>query len=61
MLIERRKAGLRAEYQKPLIVYYDGQVVGEFVADIVVEETIIPELKSVRRIITAHAIRLERV
>jgi GxxExxY protein len=53
-----RKAGLCAEYQKPIIVRYDGEVVGEFVADIVVEDTIIVELKSVRRIVVAHEIQL---
>jgi GxxExxY protein len=39
-------------------VRYDGEVVGEFVADIVVEDTIIVELKSVRRIVVAHEIQL---
>lgn len=39
-------------------MYYEGEVVGEFVADIVVENTIIVELKSVRRIQIAHEIQL---
>jgi GxxExxY protein len=58
LMIELRKAGLRAEYQKPIIVCYDGEIVGEFVADVLVEDTIILELKSVRRIIVAHEIQL---
>lgn len=58
LMIELRKAGLRAEYQKPIIVRYEGEIVGEFVADVVVEDTIILELKSVRRIIVAHEIQL---
>ena len=58
LLIELRKAGLRAEYQKPITARYDGEVVGEFVADIVVEDTVILELKSVRRIVVAHEIQL---
>jgi len=33
----------------------DGEVVGEFLADIVVNDVVIIELKSVRRIIRAHA------
>ena len=37
---------------------YEGEVVGEFVADIVVEDTIILELKSVRRTILAHEVQL---
>jgi GxxExxY protein len=58
LMIELRKARLRAEYQKPIIVHYEGEIVGEFVADIVVEDTVIVELKSVRRIVTAHEIQL---
>ena len=58
LMIELRKAQLRAESQKPIIVHYDGEVVGEFDADIVVENTIIVELKSVRRIILEHEIQL---
>ena len=37
---------------------YEGEVVGEFVANIVVEDTIILELKSVRRTILAHEVQL---
>jgi GxxExxY protein len=58
LLIELRKAGLDAESQKPITVYYDDEIVGEFVADIIVNDTIILELKSVRRIIEAHEVQL---
>ena len=55
LLIEWRKAGLETETQKPITVYYDGEVVGEFVADMIVNDAVIIELKSVRRRIKAHA------
>ncbi len=58
LLIELRKAGMDAESQKPITVYYDGEIVGEFVADIIVNDTIILELKSVRRVIKAHEVQL---
>ncbi len=58
MLIELRKAGLNAESQKPITVYYEDEIVGEFVADIIVNDTIILELKSLRRIIRAHEVQL---
>ena len=58
LLIELKKEGLKAESQKPITVYYRGEVVGEFVADIIVEDTIIVELKSVRRIINAYEVQL---
>ncbi len=58
MLIELRKAGLKSEYQKPITVQYDREVVGQFVADIFVEGTIIIELKSVKTIAKAHEVQL---
>ena len=58
MLIELNKAGLNADSQKPIKVYYDNEIVGDFVADIIVNDTIILELKSVRRIIRAHEVQL---
>ena len=58
LLIELLKAGLSAVSQKPITVFYYDEVVGEFVADIIVEDTIILELKSVRQIIQAHEVQL---
>ena len=58
MLIELHKVNLDAEPQKPITVYYDNQIVGEFIADIIVNDTVILELKSVRRIIKAHEVQL---
>ena len=58
MLIELRKASLEAASQKSITVYYENEIVGELVADIIVNNTIILELKSVRQIIKAHEIQL---
>jgi len=58
LLIELQKAGLNAEPQKPVTVYYDGEIVGKFIADIVVNDDIILELKSVKRFIKAHEVQL---
>ena len=58
LLIELCKADLDVESQKPITVYYDNEIVGEFVADIIVNDSIILELKSVRRIIKAHEVQL---
>ncbi|MDO8745086.1 MAG: GxxExxY protein [Candidatus Brocadiaceae bacterium] len=51
-------AGLDAASQKPITVYYDDEIVGEFVADIIVNDTVILELKSVRRVVKAHEVQL---
>jgi len=58
LLIELRKAGLQAESQKPIVVKYENEVVGEFKADVIVEDAVILELKSVRQIIQAHEVQL---
>ena len=43
------KSGLVAVSQKPINVFYDGIVVGDFVADILVEECLLLELKGRNR------------
>ena len=58
LLIELRKAGLDTESQKSITVYYDDEIVGEFIVDILVNDMIILELKSVRRVIKAHEVQL---
>lgn len=58
LLIELEKAGLKAEVEKPLKVYYDGRAVGEFSIDILVEGEIILELKSVESLAKAHEVQL---
>ena len=58
MLIELRKAGFDIESQKPIRVEYDGEVVGDFIADILVNDTVLLELKSVRKLVEAHDVQL---
>ena len=58
MLIELRECGLIAEAQKAITVIYKNEVVGDFIADILVNDTIILELKSVRQIAKAHETQL---
>jgi len=58
LLIELRKLGLEAKAQQPIIVHYEAEAVGEFVADVLVEDTVIVELKSVRTLTTAHEVQL---
>ncbi len=58
MMIELSKVGLSADFQCPITVYYEGEVVGNFIADIVVNQDIIVELKSVRQLNKAHEVQL---
>ena len=51
---ELRKAGLFVEQQRPLQVWYDGVVVGEYVADLLIERLVLVELKVVREFDDIH-------
>ena len=58
LLIELIKAGLRAEKEKKIQVYYDTQLVGDYLGDIIVEDKVILELKSVKELHPAHSAQL---
>lgn len=58
MKIELNKIGLNFESQKPIFVYYYDELVGEFVADLLIENILIVELKSVKKIVKAHEMQL---
>lgn len=51
LAIELGKMGLSVTCQYPINVYYDGQVVGEFFADILVNDCVIVELKATRGLV----------
>jgi GxxExxY protein len=57
LLIGSRKAGLRAEEEKRINVLYEGVSVGEFAADILVEDKVILELKAVETLVKAHEVQ----
>lgn len=58
MVIELTKNTLKVEEETPLKVYYDNQVVGDFYIDLLVEDEIVIELKSVENLTKAHEVQL---
>ena len=58
LMIELKKAGFNLENQKPIKVYYEEEIVGNFKADIIVDDLIIVELKSVQNIVTEFEVQL---
>jgi GxxExxY protein len=58
LLIELRNQGLKAESQVPIKVLYKEDVVGEYLADILVEERVIVELKTVESLEKIHEAQL---
>ena len=58
MVIELKKQKLAVESEKALKLYYDNEVVGDFYADLLVEENIVVELKSVKKLVKEHEVQL---
>ena len=58
LLIELHAAGLAAQAQQPITVRYKGRVVGDFVADILVEGRVLLELKACRALAPEHEAQL---
>jgi GxxExxY protein len=58
LCIELKKLNLHIDYQQPICVFYDGQSIGEFKPDILVEKSLILEIKAVARLALAHEFQL---
>ena len=57
--LELESLGLSVEQQAPIKVYYKGQLVGEYFADLLIDGKIILELKAVEAIAPIHEIQLK--
>ncbi len=51
---ELRENGLKLEQQHPVKVRYDGIIVGDYVADLLVEDCILVELKAIQSLDGIH-------
>ncbi len=51
---ELRKQGLEVAQQSGITVYYDGIVAGEYIADLLVENEVLVELKAVKALDNVH-------
>lgn len=58
LLIELREHGFFCERQKPINVFYKENQVGEYYADIMVDNCIILELKAAESLIREHELQL---
>jgi len=58
MAIELRRLGLDVIQEARITVYYDGKVVGEYSADLLVAGAVIVELKAVKRLLPEHEAQL---
>ena len=58
LMVELRNRGLKAESQVAITVDYKDNVVGEYIADVLVEEKVILELETVDRLEKIHEAQL---
>ncbi len=58
LLLELRNRGLKTERQVPLKVYYNANPVGEYFADIIVNNSVIIELKAAQMLAVEHELQL---
>ena len=58
LVLELRGDGLDVKQQHPITVIYKGEVIGEYFADLIVEDKVIVELKSANAIDPAHEVQL---
>ncbi len=54
LMFELRNRNLRAENQVPIKIEYKGELVGDYYADIVVENKIILEIKAIEKLLKVH-------
>ena len=58
IVVELKREGIHAIAQTPIRVLYDGHVVGEYFADILVDNKIIVEIKAARALAPEHEAQL---
>ncbi len=58
MLLELDKRGLQAVSQQPIPVFYESVIVGDFFADLLVEDCILVELKAAENLHPRHEAQL---
>lgn len=58
LIVEMQKHGLVCQQQKRIPVYYETYMVGEYFADIIVNNAVILELKAVKAITSEHETQL---
>ena len=58
LLIELKKIGLKSIPQSPIKVVYDKQIIGEYLADIIIEDKVIVETKAAKNLLEEHEAQL---
>lgn len=58
LIIELEKLGISARNQIPIQVFYDNTIIGDFFADLIVQNCVIVEIKAVKALASEHEAQL---
>jgi GxxExxY protein len=58
MFIELKQMGLKVDKEKRILVYYFGNIVGDYNADLIVEDIITVELKAIEVLVNENELQL---
>ncbi|OQY07946.1 MAG: GxxExxY protein [Planctomycetales bacterium 4572_13] len=58
LMVLLEEEGIKARQQYPISVYFENKVVGEYFADILVEDKVLIELKAIERTANTHTAQL---
>jgi GxxExxY protein len=56
--LELRRAGMRIEAEKAISVFYQGELMGAFLADLFVNDVLIVETKAIQALAKVHEVQL---
>jgi GxxExxY protein len=55
---ELRRCGMKIELEKPISVFYEGELVGAFLADLLINDCLIVETKATQTLAKVHEVQL---
>ena len=58
LFVELKNSGLYAKRQSPVIVFYEGIIVGEYYCDLLVDNKVVVEIKAARALLHEHEAQL---
>jgi len=58
LALELTESGLLVQQQPPVPVFYRGRMVGDYVADLIVEGRVVVEVKAVKSVAAEHEVQL---
>ena len=58
LAIELKSLDFIVDVEKPIKVYYNGEVVGNYIADITVDDKVILEIKAIKELADIHEVQL---